>query len=221
MIDEELQRYPAVSGLRSLFVYSTVVDAYAMVVDLLEMLTRAARSTEAVLSRLDEASQARPSPCPEMNVGQVAAHLMGGIRSFTQVAEGGSLRFDPDSELDLGTEPAGVAFREAIEQFTTAFSRPGRIEMSYDMPWGATTGAQLVGFELIETVVHGWDVARGLGIPIVVDDVVVAATLAGAREWVDDSVRVPGMFGPEVAVGVASPLDRLVAFLGRDPAWTG
>ena len=35
--------------------------------------------------------------------------------------------------------------------------------------------------------------------------------------WVDESVRVPGMFGPEIPVGDVSPLDELVAFLGRDP----
>ena len=191
--------------------------------DVIELLTRAADATEAVLSWLDEADRTRPSPCPEMDVGQVAAHLIGGIRGFANVAEGGSPGFDPEGEpeWDLGAERARAAFREAIDRFLSAFSRPGRIDASYDMPWGPTTGAQLVGFELIETVVHGWDVARGLGIDVVVDDDVVATTLGGARQWVDDSVRVPGMFGPEVPVGGASLLDQLVAFLGRDPAWTG
>lgn len=191
--------------------------------DLLQLLTRAADATEPVLARLDEADPTRPSPCPEMDVGQVAAHLTGGVRAFADVAEGGSLRFDPEPEPepDLGAERARAAFRDAMDRFLSAFSRPGRIDATYDMPWGPTTGAQLVGFELIETVVHGWDVARGLGIDFAVDDDVVAATLGGAREWVDDSVRVPGMFGPEVPVGEASLLDQLVAFLGRDPAWTG
>lgn len=51
-------------------------------------------------------------------------------------------------------------------------------------------------------------------------DLLALLTCAGARQWVDDSVRVPGMFGPEVSVHDAAPLDALVAFLGRDPAWT-
>lgn len=192
-----------------------------MATDLLELLVRAAAPTEAVLAQIDEANRTRPSPCPEMDVGHVAEHLIGGIRYFAQVAEGGAPGLPPDWAMDLGAEPAGVAFRAALERLTTAFSRPGRMDATYEMPWGPTTGTQLVGFELIETVVHGWDVARGLGVDLAVDDDVVAATSGGAREWVDDSVRVPGMFGPEIPVGEASLLDRLVAFLGRDPAWQG
>ena len=75
-----------------------------------------------------------------------------------------------------------------------------------------------LGFELIEVVVHGWDIARSLDVPPPFDDDVVAAALAGARAWVDDSVRTPQLFGPEVTVADDAPvLDRLVGFLGRDP----
>lgn len=114
-------------------------------------------------------------------------------------------------------ESAAAVFRSAVDRFVAAFAAPGRLDATYAMPWGPTLGVQLVGFELIETVVHGWDIARGLGLELPVDDDVARSTLAGARMWVDDSVRMPGMFGPEVATSSAGPLDQLVAFLGRDP----
>jgi uncharacterized protein (TIGR03086 family) len=189
--------------------------------EVIEMLTRAARSSEAVLERLEPADHGRPSPCPEMTVAQVAAHLIGGIRGFAVVGEGGELRFDVDLDPDLGQEPVAVVFRAAVDRLLAAFAEPGRIGATYSMPWGPTTGVQLLGFELIETVVHSWDIARGLGVEFDIDDDVVRATLAGARMWVDDSVRVPGMFGPEIRVGAGRPLDELVAFLGRDPDWPG
>jgi uncharacterized protein (TIGR03086 family) len=192
-----------------------------MAVEMIELLTRAARSAEAVLARLEPAGHDRPSPCPEMTVAQVAAHLIGGIRGFAEVGEGGELRFDANLDPDLGEEAVAAVYRSAVERLLAAFTEPGRIESTYSMPWGPTTGVQLLGFELIETVVHSWDIARGLGIELEVDDDVVRATLAGARLWVDDSVRVPGMFGPEVPVGNVPPLDELVAFLGRDPGWPG
>jgi len=189
--------------------------------EMIELLTRAARSAEAVLARLEPAGYDQPSPCPEMTVAQVASHLIGGIRGFAEVGEGGELRFDADLDPDLGEEsPAGV-YRTAIDRLLAAFAGPGRLDWTYSMPWGPTTGVQLLGFELIETVVHSWDIARGLGVELPVDDEVVRATLAGARLWVDDSVRVPGMFGPEIPVSDVPPLDELVAYLGRDPRWPG
>lgn len=195
-----------------------------MPTDLLDLLAHAAGPTEAVLAHLDGESAGGPTPCPEMTVADVAAHLVGGLRGSTTVAEGGELRFDPDQDAGLDPERADVAFRGAVDDLLSAFGRPGRVDATYAMPWGPTTGAQLLGFELIEVLVHGWDVARGLGVALEVDDALVAAASAGARQWVDESVRVPGMFGPEVVVddpGALAPIDRLAAFLGRDPHWTG
>lgn len=184
------------------------------------LLRRAADSTERVLRHLGPDDLDRPSPCPEMTVAQVTAHLIGGIRGFAEVGRGGELRFDANLDPDLVREPAAVTFRAATEEMLVAFTPPGRIDATYTMPWGPSTGTQLLGFELIELVVHGWDVARGLGTMLTVDDEVAGAASAGARMWVDESVRVPGMFGPEVHISDGSPLDQLVAFLGRDPAWT-
>ena len=187
---------------------------------LLDLLARAARSTEAVLVRMGPGDDGRVTPCPGMTASQVAGHLVGGMRGFTAVAEGGELRFDADLDPSFADGRPAAVFRVAVDGLLAAFGAPGRVEATYAMPWGATTGFQLLGFELIETVVHGWDIARSLGVAPAFDDDVVGATLGGARQWVDESVRVPGMFGPAVTVHDATPLDELVAFLGRDPTWT-
>ena len=154
-----------------------------------------------------------------MTVAQLAAHIIGGLRAFAGVGEGGGLSFDPGLDPDPGNESLARVFRSAVDRLLTVFAEPGRLDASYDMPWGPTTGFQLIGFELIETVVHGWDIAQGLGVEFAVEDDVARATLDGARMWVDDSVRVPGMFGPEVQANGGTPLGELVAFLGRDPGW--
>ena len=189
--------------------------------DLIELLRSAAVATEAVLSQVGPTNADRRTPCPEMSVSEAAAHLIGGISAFVVVGEGGELAFGAPTDLDPHGEHPAADFRSAVDRLIAVFSEPGRLDASFAMPWGPTAGAQLVGFELIETVVHGWDIASGLGVTLPVEDDVAQATLDGARNWVDDSVRVPGMFGPEVAYDGGTALDRLVAFLGREPAWTG
>jgi hypothetical protein len=42
-----------------------------------------------------------------------------------------------------------------------------------------------------------------------------------ARRWLVEDFRRPGMFAPATeAPGTASPLERLVAFSGRDLGWS-
>ena len=57
-----------------------------------------------------------------------------------------------------------------------------------------------LGFELVELLVHGWDIARSLGRKPAYDDDLVAAAPAGAQRWVNDAACVPQLFGPEVAI---------------------
>ncbi len=187
---------------------------------LLPLVTRAVDQVEAIVASVTPADLGRPTPCDPMSLGALVGHLVGGLLGFAEVAEGRPLRFDLD--LDAHADPADqlAAIRDAADRMLAGFGAPGMLERTFDMPWAPTTGAQLMGFELIELVTHGWDIARAMGHePAIVPELAEAA-LAGARMWVDDSVRTPQMFGREVTVDPGAPaLDRLVGFLGRDPAW--
>lgn len=186
---------------------------------LLPLVRRAADAVEPLVAAVDTAALHRPTPCPELDLGGLTAHLIGGLIGFADVAEGKPLRFDADPDLSAGSPTA--AFRAAAARVLAGFGRPGAVEQTFSMPWGPTTGGQLLGFELIELIVHGWDIARSLGRDPGFDDDLVAAALAGARTWVDDSTRIPQLFGPEVTVPAdAAPLDQLVGFLGRQPSWS-
>ncbi len=183
------------------------------------LLERAMTAVEPVLASVSANDFDRPTPCPGFDLATLLAHLVGGLRGFAEVGEGLPLRFDVDP--DVRVEQIAVEYRKAADQLLAAFARPGAVERTYAMPWGETTGQQLMGFELIELVVHGWDICRSLGRALVVDADIVEATLGGAQMWVDDSVRTPQLFGHEVPSDPEAPvLDRLVAFLGRRPDWS-
>lgn len=156
------------------------------------------------------------SPCPDLDAARLVAHLVGGLTAFTGVAQ----RDDAPNFGEPAIDVAGAsrAYRDAGTAVVAAWSAPSRLATVFAMPWGDTTGAQLVGFLALEQAVHGWDLARALGRPAAFDETAVAVADAVARAMVSPEMRVPGMFGPEVeAPPDADRLDRLAAFLGRRP----
>jgi uncharacterized protein (TIGR03086 family) len=185
---------------------------------LLSFVGRAVDAIEPLVGSVTAVDHQRRTPCPDFDLKSLTAHLIAGLSGFADVAEGKQWSFGGDPDLSI--VDAALEFRLAANRLIDGFSKPGVIERTFSMPWGETPGAQLVGFELIELLVHGWDIARSLDRLPVYDDELVAAALFGARQWVDDSARVPQLFGPEVIVTTDGPvLDQLVGFLGREPTW--
>ncbi|MFG3436181.1 maleylpyruvate isomerase family mycothiol-dependent enzyme [Nonomuraea sp. NPDC047897] len=71
----------------------------------------------------------------------------------------------------------------------------------------------------VEVAVHAWDLARACGRPRPVPPALAADLLDVAATLVADEDR-PDRFAAPVAVPPRSaPEDRLIAYLGRDPAW--
>jgi hypothetical protein len=70
--------------------------------------------------------------------------------------------------------------------------------------------------------VHGWDVARSLGVAIEFDADVLALALRVAESVPDEAKsldpRTP--FRPGLGTASLDPLDRILALLGRAPDWT-
>lgn len=74
-------------------------------------------------------------------------------------------------------------------------------------------------FYTTDVFLHTWDLARASGQPADLDEAECAALLAG-MEPLDELLRSSGQYGPRVPVPEDAPaVDRLVGFIGRDPAW--
>jgi len=73
----------------------------------------------------------------------------------------------------------------------------------------------------VDYVVHGWDVARALGLRYDLEPALLAAALPIARSVPDgQNRRRPGAsFAPGVTVTRGGRLDQIVALLGRRPGW--
>lgn len=174
----------------------------------------------------DEALR-RPTPCTEYSVGDLLDHLAGVTVAFggaalkltgessTMGPWGDATHLDPDWRSSIPGRLRELARAWSNPEAWTGMTKVGGQEQP-----GEGVGIFVLG----ELVVHGWDLARGLGVPFVVDE----ATLAPLHSLVSqffgpeaDPAARGRAFGPAVAVGAdASTLDQILGMLGRDPRWT-
>jgi hypothetical protein len=86
-------------------------------------------------------------------------------------------------------------------------------------PWGHTTTAGFLPMAGGDAVVHTWDLAVALGQEPAIDPELAEAAM---RSWADaettgSPVRQPGILGDEVLNDATDPLEKLLAFTGRQP----
>jgi len=168
-----------------------------------------------------------PTPCPEYTLGDLLQHVRGLAEAFTlagrkQQPSGGS-KPPPQGDTSLLAENWREETASWLSELVDAWSVPAAWEGT---TWiaGFEAPASAVGVTAAnELVVHGWDVARAIGEPLVVDE----AALAPSREFVA-MMSGPGTeeargdaFGPARPVPAgASALEEVIAGNGRDPDWS-
>jgi uncharacterized protein (TIGR03086 family) len=80
------------------------------------------------------------------------------------------------------------------------------------------SGTDLARYSLLELFGHGWDLAVATDQPSGPGDELAHAGLDPAQDIGDQALRVPGLMDQAIPVGAdAPPMDRFVAYIGRDP----
>jgi uncharacterized protein (TIGR03086 family) len=149
-----------------------------------------------------------------------------------------AVAFAAAATKDLGsvtaTRPApdgarlGTAWRAEIPRALTALAQAWTDPAAWEgmtQVGGVTLPGEIAGqIALDEAVLHAWDLARGTGQPYQQDPATLEACLAAMTSMYppDDLDARKGIFEPPVPVPNDAPLvDRVVAYSGRDPGWTG
>jgi uncharacterized protein (TIGR03086 family) len=168
-----------------------------------------------------------PTPCGDWDLRQLLAHMTGQNQGFAAAARGEleDMGIWADRPLADGEEP-GKVFAASGAQLVAAFAEiedlPGGRMWLPEVRPKPLPAAVAVGFQLVDTVVHAWDVARSIGVAVEFGPEVLAATLPIALAVPDGANRqeAGASFAPGLATHErAAPLDRVVAALGRDPRW--
>lgn len=160
----------------------------------------------------------RPSPVAEWRARDVVGHLVEWLPGFLESGAGVVLPQGPSASDDpvAAWSHHVAAVQALLDDPATAdavLSNPHLGEVPLDQA--------IERFYTGDVFLHTWDLARATGQAADLDEDRCAAMLAG-MEPMDEMLRASGQYGPKVAVPAdASAQDRLMGFIGRDPAaWT-
>jgi uncharacterized protein (TIGR03086 family) len=94
------------------------------------------------------------------------------------------------------------------------------LDRTTELPGGGTsTPRTMLAALTTDVLIHTWDLARAAGRPAALDDELCERAYAAAVG--STFRRAEGMIGPEYVIAPDAPIvDKLIAFYGRDPAWT-
>lgn len=187
-----------------------------------ELHSRAMRACAGAVAQATPADLGRPTPCAGWTLADLLAHMTVQDRGFAGAARGAVTTVDDWHPVDHGDE-AIIRYAEAAADVERAIAEDGVLERDFVIPEFTTgqpiKGPNAVRAHLIDAVVHGWDVARTLGVSYELDDEVLAESLAIAESIPDGDNRGTFFSRAVAADPQAAPLDRIVAHLGRSPAW--
>lgn len=167
----------------------------------------------------------RPTPCSAWTLADLLAHMTAQHHGFAAAALGHGEDLAHWQVLPPA-EDAATEYAEAAELAITAFASvtaPDQVFTLPELPAVQTfPAARAIGFHFIDHVVHGWDVARSLGLAYDPDPDLLAAALPIAHAVPDGDLRLApdSPFRPALpAQDGASTLERILTALGRSPGW--
>jgi uncharacterized protein (TIGR03086 family) len=195
--------------------------------EIIDLHRRTAGAVTPVLARVRPVDLGVPTPCTGWDLRALLEHMTGqdhGFAAAVRAGDGTDVDVAAFAPRPLGAEPAAAA-AAALATVTRAFAEAaadpaGTVwlpEFRNRFPL-----EQVAGFHLIDTLVHGWDVAASLGLALDYDDDLVAAGLTVAESVPTGAFREqPGSpFAPALTGGATDAWDRTLTLLGRDPAWS-
>lgn len=172
----------------------------------------------ALIAQVGPAEMRLATPCEGWTARDLLNHVVGGAGMFAE-AFGGAPLTDISGRLPdvVGDDPM-AAFKSAVERFGGAAQQPGAMERVLVLPVGAMSGQTFLRFAAFDLLIHSWDLATALDAPLDLPDELVIEVDRFAHVVLDPWERDRINFQePTTDPRHESPLERLVAFTGRNP----
>jgi uncharacterized protein (TIGR03086 family) len=194
--------------------------------DIMDRSRRTLEQTIVITSAIRPEQLGLPTPCAGWDLRQLLGHMIGQHNGFAAAARGETSDLSVWADQLPSGDPAGD-YAAATTAVIEAFSADGVLGRKMWLPeirdGGPFPATLAIGFfHFVDYVVHGWDVARSLGLDYRLEPDLLAAALPVAQAVPDgEQRRAPGAaFAPGLAVRAdAGTLGQIVAMLGRRPTW--
>jgi uncharacterized protein (TIGR03086 family) len=181
-----------------------------------ELYVRAMEFTRRYIDGVRAGQWHDSTPCAEWDVRQVTNHLIGEnlwagelFQSKTIPEVGNQL------DGDLTRDDPAAAYRHSVAVASTVVTAPGAMAQTCHLSFGDYSGADYAEQLFMDTLIHGWDIAKGTGQDPRLDMELVAACLPIAQT-LTSQFRSAGVYGDDLPVTAdADPQTRLLALVGR------
>jgi uncharacterized protein (TIGR03086 family) len=158
-----------------------------------------------------------PSPVPEWTARDVVHHLIEWFPGFLEAGSGIRLPAGPS----VGEDPV-AAWQYHADSIQAILDDPACESVTFAHPHipPCPLPEAIDRFYTTDVFMHTWDLARATGQDDRLDAAECTILLHG-MEPLDEMLRASGQYGARVPVADdADDQARLIAFIGRDPAWS-
>ena len=176
-----------------------------------------------VVAGVRQSQLSDPTPCTEWDVRLLINHFLGGLEFVSSVIAGQPKDIkvlQADSSYLSETEVAALqqAYLDELHGVVRSVAEPGVLEQVVTAPFGDMPVSQLLWGNLMDQLIHCWDLAKSTGQDTTLDTEAVDAAYSWLASGFADMGRQAGGVGPAIDVPAdAAPQDRLVAYMGRQP----
>ena len=181
-----------------------------------ELFERAVQEFDSRVQQIQDDQWTNPTPCSEWDVRDLVNHLVYEDVWAPPLFDGKTVqeigdRFEGDL---LGDDPKG-AWASARDAALAAVNRPGALEGTVHLSSRDVLGGEYLLELLNDHVIHGWDLARGIGADDKLDPELVEMIYAGSAPQ-EDALKESGAFGAKVEPPEgADTQTKLLAVMGR------
>ena len=184
----------------------------------LRTFTKAIYGLDHVVRLVPDDAWSNPSPCEEWTAHDVLGHVIGGLRMYVEP----HVREIAPPKLDVWQSPASIAGDDPVGAWSAvrddvleAVDSRGVINRVVETFRGHETIDSLLGFAVVDILVHSWDLARAAGVDDQLDPILVEHASREIEPMLPFA-RERGFYAPPVATADGSDrTEQFLAMLGR------